>query len=56
MRAILTGPRVVSSHDFYVRVRASDNELPVNIDIDIDCAAIDGMVGGFLSHEFVGVL
>jgi hypothetical protein len=49
MRTVLTAPRVVSSHDFYVRVRAADDELPVNI--DIECAAIDGVVGGFLSHE-----
>lgn len=50
MRTALTAPRVVSSHDFYVRVRASDaDEVPVNI--DIQCAAIDGMRGGFLSPE-----
>jgi hypothetical protein len=47
MRTVLTAPRVVSSHDFYVRVRATDDELPVNI--DIECAAIDGMIGGFLT-------
>jgi hypothetical protein len=49
MRTILTGPRVVSSHDFFVRVRAADNDLPVTI--DIECAAIDGIIGGYLSHE-----
>jgi hypothetical protein len=49
MRTILTGPRIVSSNDFFVRVRASDTELPVSI--DIECAAIDGMIGSFLSRE-----
>ncbi len=49
MRTILTVPRVVSSNDFFVRVRAADAELPVSI--DIECAAIDGMIGRFLNHE-----
>jgi hypothetical protein len=49
MRTILSGPRIVSSNDYFVRVRATDAELPVSI--DIECAAIDALIGGFLSRE-----
>jgi hypothetical protein len=51
LRTILTAPRVVSSHDFFVRVRADDADAEVPVNIDIECAAIDGMIGGFLSRE-----
>jgi len=43
MRAILTNAKVVSSTDFYVRIRAFDGELPVNI--NVESGAIDSRAG-----------
>src|SRR5579863_271352 len=43
MRTILANPKIVSSSDFYVRIRAFDGELPVNI--DVERAAIDNVAG-----------
>lgn len=50
MRVILTDAKVVSSTDFYVRIRAFDGELPVNINIErpaIDSRAGRGTSGAF---------
>jgi len=49
MRTIFTDPRVVSSNDFFVRIRASQGELAVNI--DIESAAVDCRVGRVLSVD-----
>jgi hypothetical protein len=46
MRTIFTNPRVVSSNEFFVRIRASQGDLPVNI--DIESAAIDSRAGRVL--------
>ena len=51
MRTILANAKIVSSSDFYVRIRAFDGDLPVNI--DIERAALDAVSEGVgLSNDF----
>jgi hypothetical protein len=51
MRTILANAKFVSSSDFYVRIRALDGDLPVNI--DIERAALDSVSEGVgLSNDF----